>query len=127
LGKLVDGDLYSFWLCGDTLRPGQFVQAGFARVEEVDSVRIEASPNQWALRLELEVEDENGSWHRLSGLPQTSSVPAPDDLWRSAEAELKRSGVDYLLMFDGEFGADAARKNALQVAEYRGARLYQLR
>ena len=127
LGNLVDGDRYSFWVCGDTLRPGQFVQAGFAKVEELDSVRIEASPNQWALRLELDIEDENGSWHRLSGLPQTSSVPPPDDLWRSAEAELKRSGVDYLLMFDGEFGANVARKKALQVAEYRGARLYQLR
>jgi len=48
-----------------------------------------------------------------------------------AAQELKRRGIDYLLLFDGELGADDLRANAAQwritpVAAYKGARLYRL-
>ena len=50
---------------------------------------------------------------------------------RAATDELKRRGFDYLLIFDGEYGADDLRGNAglwgiQQLGEYKGARLYRL-
>jgi hypothetical protein len=51
---------------------------------------------------------------------------------RSATQELKRRGVDYLLVFDGELGAADFRQHAPdwsigEVGEYKAGRLYQLR
>jgi hypothetical protein len=133
LSNLLDGNLMTFWLCGDTLHPGQFVQAEFGQAETADSVRIETTPSQWGIRLRLEGEDAAGAWHTLA--PQfevMENAPTPPDLRRMATAELKRRGIDYLLIFDGEFGADDLQKNAelwgiRQVGEEQGARLYQLR
>ncbi|MBZ5620642.1 MAG: glycosyltransferase family 39 protein [Acidobacteriia bacterium] len=131
LSHLADGKLITFWVCGDTLHPGQFVQIDFGRTEQADSLRIETSPNQWGIRLHLEGQDMSGSWRLLASQPEITNAPAPPDLRRTAAEELKRRGIDYLLMFDGEFGADDLQRNAAlwgvrQVAEYQGARLYQL-
>jgi hypothetical protein len=53
------------------------------------------------------------------------------DYRQTASAELRRRGIDYLLMFDDEFGADEFRRNSgawgMRLAgEYKGARLYQV-
>ena len=58
-------------------------------------------------------------------------VPVPPGLRSAATQELKRRGIDYLLVIDGEFCADDLRRNTglwgiSQVGEYRGARLYRL-
>jgi hypothetical protein len=63
--------------------------------------------------------------------PEFDEISAPSDLRRQAAAELRRRGIDYWLAFDGQFGADdlhdrAAEWGVRQVAEYKGARLYQL-
>jgi hypothetical protein len=52
-------------------------------------------------------------------------------LRRAVAAELKRRGIDYLLVFDTDNGADDLRLNAelwgiRAVGDYKGARLYQL-
>jgi hypothetical protein len=132
LSNLIDGRLITFWICGDTLHPGQFVQVGFAQAEPADSVRIETSPNQWGIRLRLEGQDASGGWQRLASQPEIlENAPTPPNLRRTAAEELRRRGIDYILVFDGEFCADDLRSNAAQwgvreVAEYQGARLYQL-
>jgi hypothetical protein len=134
LPNLLDGKLITFWISGDTIHAGQFVQLDFAEAEQADSVRIETSPNQWGIRLHLEGQDAAGGWRRLASQPEFSNAPPPPGLRRMAAEELKRRGIDYLLMFDGiddAFGAGDLQKNAelwgvRQVAEYQGARLYQL-
>lgn len=131
IGDAFDGKVATFWKCGETLHPGQFVEADFDGVEQADSVSIEAAPNQWGIRLKLEGRDANGQWKLLAPEPRVSDAPAPPGLRRAAAEELKRRGIDYLLVIDGEFGADDLRGNAglwgiRQVGEYKGARLYQL-
>jgi hypothetical protein len=131
LPNLLDGKLITFWISGDTIHAGQLVQLDFGEAQQADSVRIETSPNQWGIRLHLDGQDGAGVWQRLAAQPEISNAAPPRDLRRMAAEELKRRGIDYLLMFDGEFGADDLQKNAeqwgvRQVAEYQGARLYQL-
>ena len=126
-----DGNPITFWECGERLRPGQFVEVDFNEVEPADSVSIETAPNQWGIRLKLEGQDASGQWKLLAAGARASDAPVPPGLRRAAAEELKRRGIDYLLVFDGEFGADDLQRNAglwgiRQVGEYRGARLYQL-
>ena len=91
---------------------------------------MEAAPNQPGLRLRLDGQDPAGQWKTLAAAPEISDAPAVDRR-RAASAELRKRGIDYLIMFDGEFGADEFRQNTdawgmRMVSEYKGARLYQL-
>jgi hypothetical protein len=131
-----DNRAVTLWLCGDTLHPGEFVsvefpQPAFPQPIQADAVVMDTSPNQPALRLKLEGLDAAGRWKPLSADPKVENIPAPPDLRRQAARELKRRGIDYLLLFDGETGAEDLRQNAVlwgirQAGEFQGARLYQL-
>jgi hypothetical protein len=126
-----DNSLSTFWLCGETLRPGQFVQVDFGQPEQTDSILIETAPDQLEIRLELEGRDASGQWKLLAPAPRISDAPRPLGLRRGAAGELKRRGIDYVLLFDSDYGADDLRRNAdlwgiRPVGDYKGARLYQL-
>ncbi len=129
---VLDGRPATLWECGETLRAGQFVAIDFGARVEADAVVIEAAPNQAAARLRLEALADSGfRTVTLAESPEISDAPVPPDLRRQAAAELRRRGNDYLLVFDGEFGADDLRARAAdwgirEIAQYKGARLYQL-
>jgi hypothetical protein len=127
-----DNSLATFWMCGEFLRPGQFVQATFARERRADAVVMESSPNQTGVRLRLEGRDRAGEWRLLSDAPAIFDAARPLGLRRAVADELKRRGIDYVLLFEGQVGADDFRQNAdlwnaAPVGEYKGARLYELR
>ena len=126
-----DNSLVTFWLCGETAHPGQFLEVQFHGDETADAVLIETAPNQWSVRLKLQGLDPAGHWIPLAAAPAASDAPRPLGLRRAAAEELKRRGNDYLLVFDTNVGADDLRANAelwgiRLVGEDRGARLYQL-
>jgi hypothetical protein len=129
IGNILDGRLATFWKCGDTLRPGETAAVTFGTPVTADSLEIETTPNQPQIGLKLEARTAGG-WTTLAGPPEFASV-APPDLRREAAELLKQRGVDYLLLFDGEFGAEALRRDpgawgVRPAGEYKGARLYQL-
>jgi hypothetical protein len=132
IAEAFDSNPVTFWKCGEPLRPGQFVAVDFNAVEPADSVVIDAAPNQWGIRLRLEGRNAaSGQWNLLAPAFEPSDAPVASDLRRAAAQELKRRGIDYLLVFDGEFGADDLRRNSAlwgiaPVGEYKGARLYRL-
>ncbi len=129
---LLDGRPATFWQCGETLRAGQFVTVDFGARVEADAVVIEAAPNQAAARLRLEALAGSGfQTVALAQQPEISDAPVPPDMRRQAAEELRRRGNDYLLVFDGELGAGDLRARAAdwgvrEIAQYKGARLYQL-
>jgi hypothetical protein len=126
-----DNSLATFWLCGETLKPGQYVLVDFHGEQTADSVVLEAAPNQWAARLKLEGQDAAGRWQLLAAAPTPGDAPRPLGLRRAVASELKRRGIDYLLVFDTDNGADDLRLNSdlwgmSAVGDYRGARVYRL-
>src|SRR5207302_1098636 len=49
-----DNSPVTFWLSGDIVYPGEFIEADFHRDETADSVLIESAPNQGSIRLQLQ-------------------------------------------------------------------------
>jgi len=128
--QVFDGNPVTFWICGEPLRSGQFVQVNFRSAESADTVILESAPNQFGARLKLEGQDTAGQWKSLALEPEMTQG-AEADYRQAASAELRKRGIDYLLLFDNEFGADEFRRNTaawgLRLAgEYKGARLYRL-
>jgi hypothetical protein len=126
-----DNSLATFWICGDRLKPRQFLEVDFHGEETADAVVIETAPNQPGVRLRLEGLDDAGRWRLLSAAPQASDAARPLGLRRAVAQELKRRGIDYLLVYDHDEGADDLRLNTeiwgvRLVGEDKGARLYQL-
>jgi hypothetical protein len=126
-----DNSLATFWMAGETLRAGQFVEVDFHGEESADSVVLEAAPNQWAARFKLEGQDGAGRWELLAAAPAAEDAPRPLGLRRAVTSELKRQGIDYLLVFDTDNGAEDLRVNAdlwrlRAVGDDKGMRLYKL-
>jgi hypothetical protein len=134
LDAAIDGRASSLWMSGDSIRPGQFAQFDLDMPRRVDAVVVEAAPDQPGSRvaLELETADRPGEWTRVSWGAQVTEKSSPANLRGQAAEELRRRGIDYLLIFDGQFGArDLRDRQQLwgirEVAEYKGATLYRLR
>jgi hypothetical protein len=126
-----DNSLLTFWMCGEWIRPGQYVEVDFARAEQVSAVVVETAPDQAGVRLKLEGKDAAGKWIPLAAAPGIRDAPRPLRLRRAAAEELKRRGVDYLVVFDSDVGAGDLRRNPdlwgmRLVGQYEQARLYQL-
>ncbi len=112
------------------LRPGMYVQADFNAEPEADSVLIETAPNQPGMRLRLMGQDPSGQWKTLAAEADISNADVPE-LRRAAVQELKRRGVDYVLLFDADVAAEDFRRNTAlwgvrEVGHANGAKLYQL-
>ena len=79
----------------------------------------------------LEGEAASGEWTSIASAPLQSEEARPLGLRRAVASELKRRGIDYLLLFDENAGADDVRRNTEQwgvrlVGEAKGVKLYQL-
>jgi len=131
VGDAFDGRTVTLWRCGETMRPGQFVEADFPEPLEADAVVVEADPGQWTAQLKLEGRDPSGAWKLLTPAPITSdAVPSPT-LRSDTARELRRRDIGYLLSFENEPRTlDLRRHPELygirEVARNRDARLYQL-
>jgi hypothetical protein len=126
-----DNSILTFWMCGHWLRSGMYVEVDFGRPEQLDAVLIETAPNQWGIKLSLQGRDAAGRWLPLAGQPEMSDAPRPLGLRRAAAEELRRRGIDYLLVFDSDLGAEDLRTKAAlwgieEVGQYKQARLYKL-
>ncbi len=128
--RSIDGNLATFWQCGENLRPGMYVEADFGTTTNVDSVLIQTSPNQPDLRMQLEGQEASGNWKLLAREPDVSEAHVPD-LRRAAIEELKRRGIGYMLIFDTD---DIAADLRARIADWGvepagqsgGATLYKL-
>jgi hypothetical protein len=126
-----DNSLITFWRCGETAQPGQFVAVDFHRLETADAVVIEAAPNQSGIRLKLDGRQPGGHWIPLAPAPAVSDAAPPLGLRRAAMAELRRRGIDYILSFEDERETRDLRANPglwgiRLVAQFKETKLFQL-
>jgi hypothetical protein len=119
------------WSSAQNIYPGMSVEVDFGRAEIVDGVMLECSHDQWKVRVRLEGQDASGRWHQLAAAPETRDRTPAMGLRRAATDELKRRGIRYILLYEGDFGAaDFKKKTALWNIEFAGeardARLYRI-
>lgn len=129
--KAFDNSPVTRWRSWAGIRPGMFVEVTFAHPRTVDTVRLEVTRDQYAVRLKLEGRDASGTWRELTHEPKVSGLAPPLGMRRMAMEELKRDGVAYLLLSDDDYRADDFREHAdlwgiRQTAIVDNVRLYKL-
>jgi hypothetical protein len=55
--------------------------------------------------MQVEMMDGTGSWVKLAGDPEMRDIPVPPWLRRAATYELRARGINYMLVYDTDFGA----------------------
>jgi hypothetical protein len=126
-----DNSPLTFWRCGDSIHPDMYIEVEFGTDETATGVRIEAAPDQYGIRLQLEGRQPSGAWTRLAATPETFNGAAPLGLRLAVAEELKRRGVDNILLFDDDSASADFRRNpdlwgVRQIGEAADARLYQI-
>jgi len=131
VGEAFDGRTITLWRCGQTMRPGQFVEAGFPEPLESDAVLVETDPDQWTAQIKLEGREPTGRWKLLTPAPVTFDAQPSPTLRSDTARELRRRGFGYLLAFEDEPDTLDLRSHPelwgiREVARNQAARLYQL-
>ncbi len=126
-----DNNPMTRWRSWQAISPGQFVQVDFGRAEQIDSVALVTTPDQWAARFRLEGQGQTGPWQPLAGEPEASTIPAPANLREMIVRELRWTGIEYLLLRDDDYIADDVRAHRREwrlneVAQKNGAHLYKI-
>jgi hypothetical protein len=132
--KALDNSVLSRWTAGESSVAGMFLEVDFGRSEPVDSVVLRSTRDQDGVRLRLDGRLESGEWTTLRGEPdRVEEAPLPlAALRRGVAEEFKNARVEYLLIHDGEWGADEFRRypegwGLELLGETGGARLYRFR
>jgi hypothetical protein len=105
-----DNSAVTRWRSYETGFPGMYLDVDFGRMEMVDQVRMETSGDyRWPIRLQAESMDDQGRWQKLTDHFDEEAAHPRGSLRRAATYELHQRGVDYLLIHDGDYGADDYR------------------
>ncbi len=118
------------WSSSEPMHSGMFVEVDLAQPRTIDAVRLESSRDQYQVRLKLEFLDTAGRWTAIGGEPSDFEIKPFGGQRKAAVAELKRAGVDYLLLDDNDYHASDYRNRAEEwglqlIDEKAGARLYR--
>ena len=110
---------------------GMFLEVDLTNSQVLDSVLLECSRDQPGIKLKLEGADASGHWKTLGESPEESLSPPLPGLRHLAAEEMKRRGIDYIVVFTADFYADDYQRNRLfwnmeLAGESGGARLYRL-
>ena len=128
-GLAFDDNPATQWKAWEPMKSGMFVELDLGSEESITSVQLDVTPDQGNIHWQLEGETPTGRWTVLNATPQSSALPKMD-LRKAAIQELKRNGIRYILVPDGEFAAADFRDNTPLwgihlLAETGGNRLYQ--
>jgi hypothetical protein len=131
VGDAFDGRPITLWRCGETMRPGQRVEAVFPQPMDADAVLVETAPGQSTGHFKLEGRDPSGAWKLLTAAPEISGSPLSPTLRGDSARELRRRGIGYLLSFENEPDTLDLRQHPelygiREVAHNQDAKLYQL-
>ena len=133
VGDAFDNTELTRWTSGERLRPGMFVEADFGAPLPLDTVEVVGTRDQEQARLRLEIRRPDGAWTPASQPPRRWDAPWSRGALRAGVAgEFKRSGVEYLMVDDGSWGADDFRGFAPEwglepLGTAGAARLYRFR
>jgi hypothetical protein len=119
------------WRSWEGLFPGMYFTADFGSTQVVDSVRLLCAAGQYDMRMRVDGQLESGRWVILNSTPEQSMVDDPPALRRDAVAAIRARGVQWVLIYDSDYGAEDLKNKSREwgvtfVGERHGGRLYRL-
>lgn len=94
------------WRSWETGAPGMYLDVDFGSQRQVDEVRMETSRDfQWTMRFALQAM-RDGTWSSIADKYEERRMQPRGSLRRAATHELWVRGVKYILIQDGDMGAD---------------------
>jgi hypothetical protein len=97
------------WRSWQTASPGMQIDVDFGAAKSVDQVRVETSRDHAKARLRLETQDTSGRWITLAENPEQIDIVPRGSTRRAVTSELRTRGINYLLIADGDWGAQDMR------------------
>jgi hypothetical protein len=112
--------------------PGMYIEVDLGADHPLDAVTVLTSQDCRNARLSLEVNEGDGRWITVPATPVESTVLEDLNLRKLATEEVKRRGVEYLVVKDSDIGGKDFREYApqwgLQELKLAGdLRLYKIR
>ena len=98
------------WKAWEPMKSGMFVEVDLGSEETITAVQLDCTLDQGYMQWQLEGETTPGRWTVLNAAPQSAAIEKMD-LRKAAIRELKRNGIRYILVSDGEFAAPDFRAN----------------
>jgi hypothetical protein len=111
VGYVLDSNPATRWRAGAALVPGQQFGLDFGKLETIDTVELDCSHDEYAIRLKLETEDTPGHWTTLAAAPQLSNRPVTGNARRSAIEQFKLHGITHILVHKDDYFAPDFQKN----------------
>lgn len=107
-----DGNPLTRWRSWQPLFSGMYLEVDFGRLENVDRVVIDATPDQHNVRLFLDGQGRSDyPWERLAWAPQVAQTPPLANARRLATSEIKWQGIEYVFVNKGDLMAEDIRKD----------------
>lgn len=107
--RAFDRSLVTVWSSRQKPARGSYIQAEFPAPSSIDRVVLRAPKNQRAHVPLARILPENGDWQTVSVKPRIRIVAPPENLRAMANAQVRKDGVEYLLMNEGNIIADDFR------------------
>jgi 4-amino-4-deoxy-L-arabinose transferase-like glycosyltransferase len=125
-----DNSRLTRWGSWQKIFPGMFIEVDLGTPQAVDRVAIEASHDESAIRVKLEIEDAAGNWTTIDE-PREIEIAPPLGMRREATQLLLDRGVGYLLLHQNDFlspdiEARPDRWGLVKLGESWGFRLYAI-
>lgn len=125
-----DNNPVSYWSSGTSSKQGMTIEVRFGAPQEITGIVVEqpSSQRDWPISF-LAASDRH--WERIQDQNEQADLTAPDNIRRVAAAAMKASGVEWILIRDGDHGAEDLRQRApywgaVPIAHERDFRLYKL-
>jgi hypothetical protein len=127
-----DNSAVTRWRSWDRAKPGMFIEVDFGEPRFIDEVRLVTAPDAAETQVDLRGMDARGEWGTLAVQRSTSSLRIRNDIRQASVRALVASGVHYLLVTPGAFGANDFNDNPGAwgielLGESGGSRLYVLK
>jgi hypothetical protein len=120
------------WRSWQSGEPGMYIEVDLPAGQLLEAVSVLTSHDSSGARMQLDVEQDNGHWVTIASKPVESTIQQDLNLRRLATEEVKRRGIEYVLIGDSDIGASDYRLYAelwgLQpLAAIGDMRLYKIR
>jgi len=130
--RALDASPVTLWSSREPARKGMWIRVDFPAPLPVDGLVVTAPRDQRSLAPVVEASTGGGEWVALDARPMVSLVAPPNGLRALAARQVRREGIDYLLINEGNPIGDDFRKNRAewgleQVASAEGFTLYRIR